>query len=208
MLIIQPKLEKQIAQLEAELQKTPYVDIVLFPEGYLNENIEQACTLAKQYNVFLIGGYRKLNESPKDRAVLINRQGEVILDRVKYSATSFETVGDLKVGHILCDELILQGVKSEETGPDLIVHPIGVGMFSEEQFEEWIAKAKEIAVTHKVMIVGSSHADGSYRDSEISIPIQYALDRDGSEIFISHNDARARILDLKKKCIETISSII
>jgi hypothetical protein len=39
-LIIQPKLEINIKQLEAELKNNPTVDVVIFPEGYLNENVK------------------------------------------------------------------------------------------------------------------------------------------------------------------------
>lgn len=98
LLILQPKLEKKIKQLEAELKNNSYVDVVLFPEGYLNENVEEACDLAKRYHTILIGGYRNLQESPKDRVLIIDRMGKVILDRVKYSATSFVMVEGLKLG--------------------------------------------------------------------------------------------------------------
>lgn len=196
-LIIQPKLEQNIAQLEHELQNNPSADAVLFPEGYLNENVEQACTLAKYHNKILIGGHRRLNESPKDRAIIIDRSGEVVLDRIKYSQTTFKSVEGLKIGHILCDELVEQGVKNEDTsGIDLIVHPIGVGMFSEEQFDEWINEAKKIAVTYKAMIIGASHADGSFRGSDVSIPIAYCFDQNGNTIFISKNDIRTRMLNI------------
>lgn len=199
-LIIQPKLEQNIAQLEHELQNNPSTDAVLFPEGYLNENVEQACTLAKHHNKILIGGHRRLNESPKDRAIIIDRSGEVVLDRIKYSQTTFKSVEGLKIGHILCDELVKQGVKNEETcGIDVIVHPIGVGMFSEEQFDEWINEAKKIAVTYKAMIIGASHADGSFRDSDVSIPISYCFDQNGNTIFISKNDIRTRMLNITTK---------
>ncbi|MBS4201800.1 hypothetical protein KHA93_19535 [Bacillus sp. FJAT-49732] len=204
-LIIQPKLEKTIDQLKAELEKNPSVDIVIFPEGYLNENVEEACALARKHNTILIGGYRRLKEHPKDRAIIINRQGEIILDRIKYSSTAFITEEGLKMGHILCDELIVQGIKVEQENLDreidLIIHPIGVGMFSKAQFEEWITEAQKIAIAHKTMIIGTSHADGSYRNSSISIPIAYCIDSDGSTVFISENDVRTRIFNMNTKNI-------
>lgn len=208
LLIIQPKLEKHIEQLEAELKNNPDVDVVIFPEGYLNENIEKACDLAKRYNAVLIGGHRRLQESPKDRAIIINRIGEVILDRVKYSTTFFVVVEGLKIGHILCDELIVQGIKGEECNDvDLIVHPIGVGMFSNEQFEEWITEATKIAIKYKAMVIGTSHADGSFGDTGISIPIAYCIDEDGSVVFISENDVRARILNFETKEVLVLSEV-
>lgn len=42
-LIGQPKLEASIEQLEAELRSHPEADIVLYPEGYLNDHVDQAC---------------------------------------------------------------------------------------------------------------------------------------------------------------------
>lgn len=196
-LITQPRLEQTINQLENELQSNNSADIVIFPEGYLNENVEAACALAKQFNTILIGGYRRMNDKPKDRAITIDRSGTVILDRIKYSPTSFVEVEGLTMGHILCDELIVQGIKNEnEVNIDVVVHPIGVGMFSEEQFQEWIDKARKIAITYQTMIIGTSHADGSYGDTGISIPISYCFDKNGDEIFIAKNDVRSRLLNI------------
>jgi hypothetical protein len=163
----------------------------------LNENVEQACNLAKSYKTILIGGYRKLQDRPKDRAIIINRMGNIVLDRIKYSNTAFVVEEGLKMGHILCDELIKQGIKSEDAYDiDLIVHPIGVGMFSEEQFEEWINEAQKVAITNNTMIIGTSHADGSFGDTGVSIPIAYCIDKHGNAIFISKDDVRSRILDI------------
>lgn len=200
-LIIQPRLEKGIVQLENELRNNPAVDVVIFPEGYLNENVEEACWLAKKYNTILIGGHRRLQERPKDRAIIINRTGDIVLDRIKYSTTSFVILEDgLKIGHILCDELVKQGIKSEDVnGIDLIVHPIGVGMFSEDQFEEWITEAQKIAIKYNTMIIGTSHADGSFGDTGVSIPIAYYIDKKGAAIFISKDDTRTRVLDITRK---------
>lgn len=197
LLIIQPKLEKEIEQLEHEIKRNPDVNMVIFPEGYLNENVEQACELAKSTNTILIGGHRRFNERPKDRTLIINQYGKVVLDRIKYSETKFLKVEGLKIGHILCDEIVLQGIKSDDTSDiDLIVHPIGVGMFSDEQFDEWINTAKSIAMEYKTMMIGTSHADGSFGDSGVSIPIAYCIDKNGDEVFISKNDVRTRILDI------------
>ncbi|WP_228275688.1 hypothetical protein [Gracilibacillus oryzae] len=187
-------------QLEAELVNNPAVDIVIFPEGYLNENVEKACDLAKKFNTVLIGGYRRLKENPKDRFLIINRMGEVVFDRVKYGNTTLHTIEGLKTGHILCDELIVHNIKSEDFyDADLIIHPIGVGMFSEAQFEEWITEATKIATQSNTMIIGTSHADGSFGDTGISIPIAYCIDKDGLVVFISANDVRTRLLNFETR---------
>ncbi|MFF2483791.1 hypothetical protein [Paenibacillus sp. NPDC058071] len=204
-LIIQPKLEQSIRQLEQELHTNSPVDIVIFPEGYLNENVEAACLLAKQFNTILIGGHRRMNDKPKDRAIIIDRSGTVILDRIKYSQTSFVEVEGLNIGHILCDELIVQGIKNEsEVDIDLVIHPIGVGMFSEEQFQEWTDEARKIAIAHHTMIIGTSHADGSYRDAGVSIPIAYCFDENGEVIFISKNDVRPRLIDTRTNLVSIL----
>lgn len=198
LLIIQPKLEPGLVQLRGTLEAHPEADAVLFPEGCLNENLEEARALAKRHRKILIGGYRRLNERPKDRAVLIDSDGEVLLDRQKYSETSFAEAGGVRIGHILCDELIEQGVKgaaAQEAPIGLLVHPIGVGMFSEEQFDEWIAAAAAIARTYRTLVAGTSHADGSFGGSDVSIPIAYAIAPDGEPIFIAKDDTRPRLFD-------------
>ncbi|CAM4399280.1 hypothetical protein [Paenibacillus tarimensis] len=196
-LICQPKLEPQLRQLHNELTAHPGMDAVIVPEGYLNENVEEACSLAREFKVAIIGGYRRMQERPKDRAIVIDRQGRILLDRIKYSDTAFTEVEGWRVGHILCDELIRQGLRSEDQGAaDLIVHPIGVGMYSEAQFDEWINEAKAIAVAHACYMIGVSHADGSYGDTGVSIPIAYCFNRQGEIIFIARGDVKSRVVEL------------
>jgi hypothetical protein len=195
-LIAQPKLEKTVQQLEREMSNSTSVDMVIFPEGYLNSNVEQACRLAKQWNTIIVTGYK----NPKDRAIMINRSGKVVLDRAKYSPVAIVEEDGLRVGQILCDELVLQGMKgAEHEKVDLLVHPIGVGMFSEEQFAEWLDEARKMAVAQQTMVVGTSHADGSFRNSEVSIPIAYCVDKDGEFVFVAKNDTRTRILEMKNR---------
>ncbi|TVX96313.1 hypothetical protein [Cohnella terricola] len=191
-LIAQPRLERQLTQLEYEMSAHSDVDVVIFPEGYINHNIEHACELARKHSKIIISGHK----NPKDRALIIDREGRILLDRAKYDESALvETEGKV-IGLILCDELIIQGMSNmKPTTIDFIVHPIGVGMFSEDQFDEWIAAARKIAIQYHVMIIGTSHADGSFRGSDISIPIAYCIDKDGEDIFVSKNDIRTRILN-------------
>ena len=79
-LIGQPKLEQYITQLENEIRNNPEVDAIIYPEGYLNQNVQQACNLAKRYNKIIITGHKQ----PKDRAIIIDRTGNVVLDKAKY----------------------------------------------------------------------------------------------------------------------------
>ncbi|RAJ03414.1 hypothetical protein DET54_101615 [Paenibacillus pabuli] len=78
-IIGQPKLEQQLLQLEAELKQHPEADILLFPEGYLNQNVEEASSLATAYGTMIVSGHRRLDERPKDRSIIINKAGETVL---------------------------------------------------------------------------------------------------------------------------------
>jgi hypothetical protein len=191
-LIGQPIFEEKINQLEKEVIEHDNVDLFLYPEGYLHDNLEIARLLADTYNKIITTGYKK----PKDKAVIIARDGTLLLDRMKYDDPNVVDVEYLKVGFLLCDELVLHGLNTNIQNIDMVLHPIGVGMFSEEQFDEWINLAKETAIKHKTIILGTSHADGSFQNCGLSIPIAYCINQNGEEIFIMKNDTRSVLLDL------------
>ncbi|SET94225.1 hypothetical protein [Paenibacillus sp. NFR01] len=210
-LISQPNHEGNLEQLQTELALDDDFDTVLFPEGYIRDkdNVARACALANKYKKMIITGYRDNN---KDRALIINQHGEIILERAKtpmnvrlYTPSAVEVNG-FKIGYLLCVELLqgLLGLEEYDTSLTYIAHPIGVGMFSRDQLDEWISEAKRIAVRYNTMILGTSHADGSYRNCGISIPISYCIDRTGDSIFISENDLRTRIINLETKKYEII----
>lgn len=201
-LISQPKLEKELTQLEHELRTHPEADIVIFPEGYLNQNVAEACSLAKQYGKIIITGHKR----PKDRVIIINADGDIVMDRAKYDPAEIVSIQHLSVGTILCDELVLQGMSNLKPVPiSFIVHPIGVGMFSEEQYAEWITEAKKIAIAYNTLVIGTSHADGSFRGSDISIPIAYCVSESGEEVFLSANDVRTRIMNLSTREVTIVA---
>jgi predicted amidohydrolase len=207
-LIGQPVHEEGIAQLDNDIKVNEGMDIILYPEGYLSSKkvLEDACKIARENNIMIITSYRKDN---KDRAVIISNTGEIILERAKTLPGENEELNvplcvnysGIDIGYLLCME-ILKGVRDlKKVGVDFnfIAHPIGVGIFSDEQFEQWVNEAKKIAKTYKTIIMGTSHADGSYRDCGISIPISYCIDSDGEPIYISKSDIRARIINLDTK---------
>lgn len=211
-LIGQPIHEKSIEQLETEIRNNLSAHIIIYPEGYLRdeEALFAACKIAKKYNKTIITSYRNNN---KDRALIINSLGEKILDRAKtpeneelYNPSVAENDG-LRIGYLLCREILkgLEGLKNIDGRLNFIAHPIGVGMFSEEQFREWINTAKEIAIAYKTTIIGTSHADGSYKNCGVSIPIAYCIDASGEVVFISKADTRTRIVNLEAKEVEIIN---
>ena len=212
-LIGQPIHEKGITQLENDIKVNEGMDIILYPEGYLSSEkvLEDACKIAKETNVIIITSYRKDN---KDRAVIISNTGEIIMERAKTLSDEkeelniplFVSSNGINIGYLLCME-ILKGMRDlKNVGVDInfIAHPIGVGMFSDEQFEQWVNEAKNIAKTYKTIIIGTSHADGSYRNCGISIPISYCINSDGEPIYISKSDIRTRIVNLDTKEFEVL----
>ncbi|MFW2490484.1 hypothetical protein ACN077_18265 [Clostridium chromiireducens] len=210
-LIGQPIHESGVKQLEREIQNNKGIDVILYPEGYLanEKSLDDACKIAKKYNVTIITSYRHEN---KDRAVIISNNGEKVLERAKTPPADVERLykpvtieyNEITIGYLLCMEILkgIRDLKEVTAKVDFIAHPIGVGMFSNEQFEEWISEAKKIAKTYKTIIVGTSHADGSYRNCGISIPISYCIDSNGEHIFISKSDTRTRIVNLNTGEVE------
>ncbi len=210
-LIGQPVHEEGVHRLLKDIKANGAVDIIIYPEGYLSNEkaLEDACAIAKENNVMIITAYRKDN---KDRAVIINSAGEKILERAKTSADEGAELNEplyvnfqgMNIGYLLCMEILkgMRDLKRAGVHFDFIAHPIGVGMFSDEQFDMWIKEAKDIAKTYNTVIIGASHADGSYRDCGVSIPISYCINSDGQPIYISKSDIRTRIVNLDtKECI-------
>jgi hypothetical protein len=210
-LIGQPIHEKGIEQIENEIKINKGIVFVLYPEGYLSDEkaLENACKIAKEYNIAIITSYRQKN---KDRAVIISNNGEKILERAKTPPEEHEELysplvidyNEITIGYLLCMEILkgIRDLKKISEKINFITHPIGVGMFSDEQFEEWINEAKNIAKTYKTIIIGTSHADGSYRNCGISIPISYCIDSNGEPIFVSKSDIRTRIVNLNTREVE------
>ncbi|MFZ3578771.1 hypothetical protein [Virgibacillus sp. DJP39] len=208
-LIGQPRREDEIKQLENEIKNNSEVDLILFPEGYFKQNkLEEVCRLAEKYHTYIVAGYK--DENNKDKAYIANRTGKLILERAKTpeevnlcNPSKTEDNG-LRLGYLLCRE-IFQGIEDlDRQDVDLILNPIGVGMYSEEQFDKWTGEARKIAIDQKSIVIGTSHADGSYRNCGFSIPIAYCFDKNGNDVLISKNDVRTRIVDTETKLSEII----
>ncbi|MFD5020983.1 hypothetical protein ACFWMP_18925 [Paenibacillus sp. NPDC058367] len=204
LLVAQPNHDPHLEHLLKEMSRQDSFDAVLYPEGYVADeaSVKTLCEVAKTYKKLIITGYR--NSNNKDRALMIHPSGDIILERAKspmdeqlYRPSVAEADG-LSIGYLLCVELLqgYVGLEGQAKSLDFIAHPIGVGMFSEEQFELWIEEATRIAVKYNTMIIGTSHADGSYRNCGISIPISYWIDSTGQPIYISRNDTRSRMINL------------
>lgn len=207
-LIGQPIHEEGLSQLERDIKTNTGIDIVLYPEGYiLNEKVlEAACSIAKENKVMIITSYKKDN---KNRAVIISDAGNIILEKAKTLPDDNEELvqpltvnyNSINIGYILCMEILkgMRDLKNVGKNINFIAHPIGVGMFSDEQFNLWINEAKKIAKTYKTIVMGTSHADGSYRNCGVSLPISYCIDNTGEPVYISKSHTRARIVGLDTK---------
>lgn len=212
-LIGQPIHEEGLSQLEKDIKTNTGIDIVLYPEGYiLNEKVlETACKIAKENKVMIITSYKKDN---KNRVVIISDAGNIILERAKTLPEDSEELvqpltvdyNGINIGYLLCMEILkgMRDLKNVGENINFIAHPIGVGMFSDEQFELWTNEAKKIAKTYKTIIMGTSHADGFYRNCGVSLPISYCIDSTGEPIYLSKSDTRARIVDLDTKKFEVL----
>ncbi|MCG7375866.1 hypothetical protein MH215_02595 [Paenibacillus sp. ACRSA] len=205
-IIGQPNLEPGLIQLEKELREYANADILLYPEGYLNQNVEEACRLAATYGTMIVSGHCRLDERPKDRTIIIDQHGQVVMEKAKYTPAVVVKQQDVAISTLLCDEIVLQGFQHDEERVDLLLHSIGVGMFSEEQYNEWLEVARAIAIRNQCMVMGTSHADGSYRDSDTSIPIAYCISSDGEVVFASHNDTRTRVVLVERKGTDEVTT--
>lgn len=210
-LVGQPIHEEGTVQLANEAKMHQEIDMILYPEGYLSNEIalEDACKIAKENNVMIITSYRK---EQKDRAIVINNFGEIIYERAKTSSDEKEELvkpyyvhfNEITIGYLLCMEILkgTRDLRNAEVDYGVILHPIGVGMFSEDQYEQWLGEARNIAKMLKTIVIGTSHADGSYRNCGTSIPISYCVDSEGEPIYQSKSDVRTRIVDLKTKAFQ------
>ncbi|WP_074085398.1 hypothetical protein [Paenibacillus sp. P32E] len=206
LLVSQPYHEAGLLKLQEELRQwSNLCDAVLYPEGYITDpgSVQALRGLARQYRKLVITSYR--DENNKDRALMIGPGGEILLERAKspmqgelYAPSVADALG-MQIGYLLCVEILqgLNGLEGQAESLDFIAHPIGVGMFSEEQFTMWTEEAAQIAVKYKCPVIGTSHADGSYRNCGVSIPISYCIDANGQPLYISKADTRSRIVDLK-----------
>lgn len=208
LLIGQPKRSASIMALK-NLIKKDLCDCILFPEGYIHgeKDLHEISGLAGQFKTAIVTSYLS-DEDGKDQGVLINEYGDILFKRSKSGVEgpllepSSGMINNLRIGYMLCCEFFLEYDGLKES--DIIFNPIGVGMFSEEQFETWCKRAKEIAIKTESLVIGVSHSDGSYRNCGFSIPIAFGYDRYGERLFMRKNETKTFIVDLESKSIEFV----
>ena len=203
LLIHQPHHEATPQTMARLLAAYPESDLVLFPEGYLaNEKArDKACCLARQYQTVIATSYRCQQDWPlviaSDGTICYQREKTPPADESPLIGPHAFKIGQLHIGYLLCME-ILKGPRDFPVASyDFILHPIGVGMFSEAQLTQWLTAAKTVARQCQTYVIGCSHSDGSYKNCGISIPIAYCIDPQGNLVFLKKNDPTPVLLDYR-----------
>lgn len=199
-IIGQPKRSESLVELIDVLNRYQ-ADLVLFPEGYIHGQVdlEAVAELAGLHQTAIVSSH--LNDGDKiNLASVVNGKGQIVFNRLKSTVEgplllpSTSTLKNTLTGYMLCREIFLDYDHLKDC--EIIFNPIGVGMFSEEQFETWTSRAKAIAMDTKSYVIGASHADGSYRNCGFSIPIAYVYKPNGAALYLSKNDTRSVSIDL------------
>lgn len=196
-LVAQPRQEQSVIQLRDALKQFE-VDLAVFPEDYLRnaDALESACRLARKSGVVIATGafYGNGGESPIRRAIVIDHTGAIVMNRPKTPKAQrllpphVVSTGVGKLGMLLCREIFLDPLPVR--GADIIVNPIGVGMYSDAQFKDWTERARAVARLLRAPVVGASHSDGSFRPGGVSIPIAFAIDAVGLRVMVLRDDAQ------------------
>lgn len=151
-------------------------DVFLFPEGHINSNLlEETKRLVSNSKKWLITTVEDYREGGRvyQTGIVINPQGEIVLEHKKTSITRSEEEQGLargdslkivetpigKIAICVCYELHLPEVARVYAlnGAEIIFNPIGTGMWHEHQFQIWTALAQARSYENGVFIVGCSH---------------------------------------------------
>lgn len=205
------KPEDSISELE-KYSTSNEADILLFPEGYLkSNNLKKAQLLAKKNKKWIITGMDDKRDKKKrmGSGIIIDDSGKIVGEHQKTSFTQWEidhgfTRGNSikvintklgKLGFAICYEIHFPEVPRVLAlqGAEIIINPIGTGMWHEEQFKQWNAVAKTRASESNAFLIGCSH----YNDC---IPIAFAY-APGGECLVSERSVNKLIpvvLDFNK----------
>jgi predicted amidohydrolase len=179
-----------LAELERFLD-TDGVDVFVFPEGFLHSDLlEKTCDLVGDSGRWVISGVddRRIAGKRFQGAVVINPCGKIVGEHTKTSIGGAEVkagygrgdtinvieTGFGAIGVALCYEILYPEVCRilALKGAQLILNPIGVGMFDEKQYSQWVAVAAARAAENRVFVAGCSHCNEK-------IPLAFAYAPDG-----------------------------
>ena len=183
-------------------------DVACFPEGYVNssELVEEVKRLAAAAGKAIVTSFRG-ESAPRDKACVIDARGRVIYTRDKSSldgplVRNWTThLYGTRIGFLLCGEIFLNWNDGRESA-DVIFNPIGSGMFSHEQYDEWVERAKTTARFFTATVCGCTHADKFFRDSALAISISFVIGPDGQTLHLSKDDLRTVVFDSESGQLE------
>ena len=190
---------------EIEKYITEEADILMFPEGYLqSKNLKKVQAIAKKNKKWIVTGMDDRRDKSKkmEAGIIIDSDGRLVGEHFKTSITQWEVDHGFsrgnsikvintklgKFGFAICYEVHFPEVARALAinGVEIILNPIGTGMWHEEQFKQWNAVAKTRASENNAFVVGCSH----FNDA---IPMAYAY-APGGECLISVRDVNRMVM--------------
>ena len=198
--LCQAHSSEDLDELSALLSTTD-CDVACFPEGYLRspESVGDAQRLAADNHKAIVTSFRG-ESAPRDKACVIDASGSVVYTRDKSSLDGPLTrnwttrLFGTRIGFLLCGAIFLDWSDGREPA-NVIFNPIGSGMFSHEQFDEWVERAKKTAKFFSATVCGCCHADKHFRDSVLAISISFVIGPDGQTLHLSKDDLRVVVFD-------------
>lgn len=180
----------------------------LFPEGYFkSDRLDEMCELAKKFGKWIFSGMEDTRENGHkfETGVIISSTGEIIGEHKKTSLTKYEIDhgyerGDAikiidtelgKIGFAICYEIHFPEIARvlALAGAELILNPIGTGMWHEEQLSLWTSVGKTRASENSVFVAGVSHKNDT-------IPIAYAYAPGGESLGFSRDRGGILIVNI------------
>jgi len=180
---------------ENELEQLPKIldsagDMVLLPEGFLSaHNLVRASELIRSSGRWVISGAEQddrnltvLAFAPDGQIVYCHQKtaltdGDIQLGRVPGEGFQVFSTPYAVVGTPLCYEIHFPEIARifALLGAQLLLNPIGTGMYHQLQLSQWLAIARCRAIENGVYVAGCTHFCGA-------IPIAYAYAPDGTEL--------------------------
>lgn len=167
-------------------------DILVLPEGFLHaDNLDAARRMVAQAGRWVVCGTEQAAPHQDLDVVLLSPEGEVLFRHRKTALTD----GDIEegrrpgdsieicrtpfgvVGTPLCYEIHFPEIVRVMAlkGAELLLNPIGTGMWHEQQLYEWTTIAAARAIENGAFVLGCTHYCGA-------LPMAYAFGPDGTEL--------------------------
>jgi len=176
-----------------ELLSGNKIDLLVLPEAYISvSQIKIMSQLAKDMQIWIVCGVDEYTDDKRyQSAVMISSSGDLVATHRKTSLTSWEIdegyeSGDEiniietpfgRIGLSICYEVHFPEVSRIYAlqGAELIINPINIGMWNEQQYFAWHSVVSCRASENQVYVAGCSHLSGA-------IPISFVYDPEGQPL--------------------------